>query len=82
MVGGMPSSEQGEALSVFPLTVTIQRIALEFAAQLGTEPDDVRPQGWGAIELLGRRDLPASSHPRFAHARKWAELGVTKTVLR
>ncbi len=45
------ASEQGEALSVFPLTVTIQRIALEFAAQLGTDPDDVRPQEWGAIEL-------------------------------
>ena len=43
--------ELGEPLSVFPLTVTVQRIALELAALLGTDPDDVRPEEWGAIEL-------------------------------
>src|SRR5437868_5777816 len=30
--------ELGEPLSVFPLTVAVQRIALEFAEQLGTDP--------------------------------------------
>jgi glutamine---fructose-6-phosphate transaminase (isomerizing) len=43
--------ELGEPLSIFPLTVTVQRIALEFAVRLGTDPDDVRPQEWKAIEL-------------------------------
>jgi glutamine---fructose-6-phosphate transaminase (isomerizing) len=43
--------ELGEPLSVFPLTVTVQRIALEFAVQLGTDPDHVQPQGWKAIEI-------------------------------
>jgi glutamine---fructose-6-phosphate transaminase (isomerizing) len=43
--------ELGEALSVFPLTVTVQRIALEFANQLGTDPDDVAPQSWKTMEL-------------------------------
>lgn len=32
----------GEQLSVFPLTVLVQRIALELAEQLGTNPDDFR----------------------------------------
>jgi glutamine---fructose-6-phosphate transaminase (isomerizing) len=43
--------ELGEPLSVFSLTVTVQRIALEFAVQLGTDPDNVRPKEWQAIEL-------------------------------
>lgn len=43
--------ELGETLSVFPLTVTGQRIALDFALQLGTDPDDVRPEEWEAIEI-------------------------------
>jgi glucosamine--fructose-6-phosphate aminotransferase (isomerizing) len=43
--------ELGEPLSIFPLTVTVQRIALEFALQLGTDPDDVRPKAWKAIEI-------------------------------
>jgi glutamine---fructose-6-phosphate transaminase (isomerizing) len=43
--------ELGEPLSVFPLTVTVQRIALEFALQLGTDPDDVRPKEWETIEI-------------------------------
>jgi len=43
--------ELGEPLSIFPLTVAVQRIALEFAVQLGTEPDDVRPKEWEALEL-------------------------------
>jgi glutamine---fructose-6-phosphate transaminase (isomerizing) len=43
--------ELGEALSVFPLTVWVQRIALALALRLGTDPDDVDPEGWPAIEL-------------------------------
>ncbi len=46
-----------EPLSVFPLTVCVQRIALELAEQLGTDPDvfgyDVpgRKEAWTAITL-------------------------------
>ena len=36
--------ELGEPLSVFPLTVVVQRIALDFAVELATDPDDVRPE--------------------------------------
>jgi glutamine---fructose-6-phosphate transaminase (isomerizing) len=43
--------ELGEPLSVFPLTVVIQRIALDFARRLGTDPDHVSPKGWDAIEI-------------------------------
>ncbi len=45
------ATELGEPLSVFPLTVVVQRIALEFATQLGTDPDDVQPPGWKGLEL-------------------------------
>jgi glucosamine--fructose-6-phosphate aminotransferase (isomerizing) len=47
----------GEALSIFPLTVLVQRIALELAEQLGTDPDafgyDVpgRKEAWTALPL-------------------------------
>jgi glutamine---fructose-6-phosphate transaminase (isomerizing) len=52
-------SETGlpEPLSIFPLTVCVQRIALELAEQLGTDPDvfgyDVpgRKEAWTAITL-------------------------------
>ncbi|MDQ6775016.1 MAG: SIS domain-containing protein [Actinomycetota bacterium] len=43
--------ELGEALSVFPLTVAVQRIARDFADRLGTDPDNVRPPEWDAIQL-------------------------------
>jgi glucosamine--fructose-6-phosphate aminotransferase (isomerizing) len=43
--------ELGEALSVFPLTVAVQRIALDFSRRLDTDPDEVRPPAWGGIEL-------------------------------
>ncbi|HEY5316838.1 MAG TPA: hypothetical protein VIJ20_02585, partial [Solirubrobacteraceae bacterium] len=43
--------ELGEPLSVFPLTVVVQRIALDFALMLGTDPDNVRPPEWDVIEL-------------------------------
>lgn len=43
--------ELGEALSIFPLTVAVQRIALSFALKLGTDPDNVRPPEWDPIEL-------------------------------
>jgi glucosamine--fructose-6-phosphate aminotransferase (isomerizing) len=45
------AKELGEPLSVFPLTVVIQRIALDFALELGTDPDNVRPEGGTPIEL-------------------------------
>ena len=45
------AAELGEPLSVFPLTVTVQRIALDFALLLGTDPDDVRPEEWNAIAI-------------------------------
>jgi glucosamine--fructose-6-phosphate aminotransferase (isomerizing) len=47
----------GEALSIFPLTVLVQRIALELAEQLGADPDvfgyDVpgRKEAWTALAL-------------------------------
>jgi glucosamine--fructose-6-phosphate aminotransferase (isomerizing) len=47
----------GEPLSIFPLTACVQRIALELAEQLGTDPDafgyDVpgRREAWGAVGL-------------------------------
>ena len=47
----------GEPLSIFPLTVAVQRIALELAEQLGTDPDafgyDVagRREAWTALTL-------------------------------
>ncbi len=43
--------ELGEPLSVFPLTVVVQRIALDFAVELGTDPDDVRPEAWKTIDI-------------------------------
>ena len=50
-------SQNGESLSIFPLTVAVQRIALESAEALGTDPDafgyDVpgRKEAWEAVEL-------------------------------
>ena len=50
-------TRSGEPLSIFPLTVTVQRIALECAKATGSDPDafgyDVpgRREAWGAIEL-------------------------------
>jgi len=46
----------GELLSIFPLTVAVQRIALEAAETLGVNPDTFgldRPghQGWDRLEL-------------------------------
>jgi hypothetical protein len=29
----------------------VQRIALDFATELGTDPDDVQPPGWKSLEL-------------------------------
>jgi glucosamine--fructose-6-phosphate aminotransferase (isomerizing) len=45
------ATDLGEALSIFPLTVVVQRIALDFAMLLGADPDNVRPSGWHGIEL-------------------------------
>jgi glucosamine--fructose-6-phosphate aminotransferase (isomerizing) len=47
----------GEQLSVFPLTVAVQRIALECAQRLGTDPDNFgydlpgRKAAWEAVDL-------------------------------
>lgn len=43
----------GEPLSIFPLTVIVQRIALECAAALGTNPDifGADPSTWEALPL-------------------------------
>ncbi|MFN8188182.1 MAG: hypothetical protein U0R69_14025 [Gaiellales bacterium] len=46
--------ELGEQLSVFPLTVAVQRIALELAEALGTNPDDFRASehtAWRGVGL-------------------------------
>ena len=49
--------ELGEALSVFPLTVVVQRIALELAEARGVSPDRFRyeedPRREAAFEALG-----------------------------
>ena len=49
--------ELGEPLSIFPLTVVVQRIALEFSEALGTNPDRFRydqdPARERAFESLG-----------------------------
>ncbi len=50
-------SELGETLSIFPLTVIVQKIALEAAEALGTNPDSYgrdlpgRDAAWSAIKL-------------------------------
>ncbi len=41
----------GEPLSIFPLTGVVQRVALDFATLLGTDPDDVAPPVWKTMEL-------------------------------
>lgn len=43
--------ELGEQLSIFPLTVAVQRIALELAETLGTDPDAF------GYDVPGRRDV-------------------------
>jgi glucosamine--fructose-6-phosphate aminotransferase (isomerizing) len=45
----------GEPLSIFPLTVAVQRIALECAESLGTNPDTFRRvpgrEAWDTVTL-------------------------------
>jgi glucosamine--fructose-6-phosphate aminotransferase (isomerizing) len=44
----------GEQLSIFPLTVAVQRIALELAEEIGTNPDNFRAdehEAWRAVGL-------------------------------
>jgi glucosamine--fructose-6-phosphate aminotransferase (isomerizing) len=41
----------GEPLSIFPLTSIVQRVALDFATLLGTDPDEVAPPVWTTMEL-------------------------------
>ena len=45
------ATELGEPLSIFSLTVAVQRIALDFALRLGTDPDDVGSTDWRSFEL-------------------------------
>jgi glutamine---fructose-6-phosphate transaminase (isomerizing) len=45
------ATDLGEPLSIFPLTVQVQRIALEFAIRLSTDPDNVAPPAWAGIQL-------------------------------
>jgi len=44
-------TELGEPLSIFPLTTIVQRVALDFASLLRTDPDDVAPAVWKSMEL-------------------------------
>jgi glucosamine--fructose-6-phosphate aminotransferase (isomerizing) len=44
-------TDLGEPLSIFPLTVAVQRIALDFALRLGTDPDSVGNDQWRSFEL-------------------------------
>jgi glucosamine--fructose-6-phosphate aminotransferase (isomerizing) len=46
-------STLGEQLSVFPLTVHVQRVALELAEALGTNPDDFRQSEHSAWRAVG-----------------------------
>ena len=43
----------GEPLSFFPLTVAVQRIALEMAEELGTNPDSFGKDRPGAVDAWG-----------------------------
>jgi glutamine---fructose-6-phosphate transaminase (isomerizing) len=56
-VARFPQRELGEALSVFPLTVVVQRIALELSEARGVSPDRFRyeqdPRREAAFEALG-----------------------------
>jgi glucosamine--fructose-6-phosphate aminotransferase (isomerizing) len=45
------ATDLGEPLSIFPLTVAVQRIALDFALRLGTDPDSVGNDQWRSFEL-------------------------------
>jgi len=45
------ATELGEPLSIFSLTVAVQRIALDFALRLGTDPDHVGSTEWRSFEL-------------------------------
>jgi glucosamine--fructose-6-phosphate aminotransferase (isomerizing) len=45
------ATDLGEPLSIFALTVVVQRIALDFATMLGTDPDNVAPSAWRSIQL-------------------------------
>jgi glucosamine--fructose-6-phosphate aminotransferase (isomerizing) len=56
-IARFPQRELGEALSVFPLTVVVQRIALELSEARGVSPDRFRyeqdPRREAAFEALG-----------------------------
>ena len=43
----------GEPLSFFPLTVAVQRIALEMAEEIGTNPDSFGKDRPGAVDAWG-----------------------------
>jgi glucosamine--fructose-6-phosphate aminotransferase (isomerizing) len=45
------ATELGEPLSIFALTVAVQRIALDLALRLGTDPDEVGDPQWDEFDL-------------------------------
>ena len=45
------ATDLGEPLSIFPLTVAVQRIALDLALRLGTDPDKVGTGAWAEFDL-------------------------------
>jgi glutamine---fructose-6-phosphate transaminase (isomerizing) len=50
----LSAPELGEQLSIFPLTVAVQRVALELALALGTNPDNFRRDvhdAWSSVGL-------------------------------
>jgi glucosamine--fructose-6-phosphate aminotransferase (isomerizing) len=47
----LTAADYGEPLSIFPLTVAVQRIALDLALRLGTDPDDVGVGAWRELDL-------------------------------
>jgi glutamine---fructose-6-phosphate transaminase (isomerizing) len=50
--------ELGEPLSVFQLTVTVQRVALEFPVQLGTDPTSSAPKNGKRSNSRPARTIP------------------------
>ena len=56
----------GEPLSFFPLTVAVQRIALEIAEELGTNPDSFGKDRPGAVDAWGSIEpVTAGAGPRL-----------------
>jgi len=50
-VGASSRPRSASPRSIFPLTAVVQRVAVDFATLLGTDPDDVAPAVWKTTEL-------------------------------